>query len=101
VTSNQTIQLIFYHPAVYSFLMHAPKLPIIDIKKYGGKQIAIANGKIVATGKNSVEAFKKAQQRLPEKNMETDTARQRPKRADGRVAKIYPKVTEVRKLLGI
>ncbi|MDP3735599.1 MAG: DUF5678 domain-containing protein [bacterium] len=47
--------------------MHAPKLPIIDIKKYGGKQIAIANGKIVAAGKNSVEAFTKARQNLPEK----------------------------------
>ncbi|MEK7560824.1 MAG: DUF5678 domain-containing protein [Patescibacteria group bacterium] len=47
--------------------MRTPRLPIIDIKKYGGKQVAVANGKIVAVGKNSVEAFTKAKERLPEK----------------------------------
>jgi hypothetical protein len=47
--------------------MRTPKLPIIDIKKYGVKQVAVANGKIVAAGKNSVEAFTKAKERLPEK----------------------------------
>ena len=47
--------------------MRTPKFPIIDIKKYGGKQIAVANGKIIAAGKNSVEAFTKAKKRLPEK----------------------------------
>ena len=52
---------------MYSVHMRTPKLPIIDVKKYGGKQIAIANGKIVAAGQNSVVAFRKAQKLLPEK----------------------------------
>ena len=42
-------------------------LPTIDIKKYGGKQIAIANGKIVAHGKTLNEVIRKARKHLPRK----------------------------------
>jgi len=44
------------------------KIPIIDIKKYGGKQVAIAGGKIVASGTDTREVLKKAKLRLPRAN---------------------------------
>lgn len=44
------------------------KLPIIDIKKYGGKQVAIVKGKIVASGADTKEVLKKARVALPRSN---------------------------------
>jgi len=44
------------------------KIPIIDIKKYGGKQIAIAGGKIVVSGTETSEVLKKVKLRLPRAN---------------------------------
>lgn len=41
------------------------KIPIIDIKKYGGKQIAIVNGKIVAAGIDADEILRLVKRRLP------------------------------------
>ncbi|MDP3764432.1 MAG: DUF5678 domain-containing protein [bacterium] len=41
------------------------KLPVIDIKKYGGQQVAIFGGKIVASGINTSEVIEKARQQLP------------------------------------
>lgn len=40
---------------------------IIDFKKYRGRQIAIVNGKIVADGYSTEEAFKKAEKLYPKK----------------------------------
>ena len=45
--------------------MEKPKIPIIDVKKYGGKQVAVINGKIVASGKNTQEVLKRAQSKFP------------------------------------
>jgi hypothetical protein len=39
--------------------MKEAKIPIIDIKKYGGKQVAIAKGKIIASGNTTEEVLKK------------------------------------------
>lgn len=39
--------------------------PIIDIKKYGGKQVAIVNGKIIASGRTLEEVIKYARKREP------------------------------------
>lgn len=39
--------------------------PIIDVKKYGGKQVAIVNGKIVASGDTAKEVLEKAQRKFP------------------------------------
>lgn len=39
--------------------------PVIDIKKYGGKQVAIVKGKIVASGMDTNEALKKAHSQFP------------------------------------
>lgn len=39
--------------------------PIIDVKKYGGKQVAIVRGKIVASGVGTSEVLKKAKQKVP------------------------------------
>ena len=39
--------------------------PTIDVKKYGGKQIAIVRGKIVAAGTTAGEALALAQRKLP------------------------------------
>jgi hypothetical protein len=41
------------------------KIPIIDVKKYGGKQVAVSGGKIVAVGKSAAEVLKKAKKKLP------------------------------------
>lgn len=35
------------------------KIPTIDIKKYGGKEIAILNGKVILAGKSLPEVIKK------------------------------------------
>lgn len=40
-------------------------IPVIDIKKYGGKQVAIFKGKIIASGTETREVLKKARVRLP------------------------------------
>lgn len=39
--------------------------PVIDIKKYGGKQVAIVKGKIVASGTDTNEVLKKAHRQFP------------------------------------
>lgn len=41
------------------------RTPIIDVKKYGGSQVAIVNGKIVASGTDTVEVLKEAKRRIP------------------------------------
>lgn len=41
------------------------KLPIIDVKKYGGKQVAIVKGKIVASGTETREVLAMAKRRVP------------------------------------
>jgi hypothetical protein len=43
------------------------KFPIIDIKKYGGKQVAIVNGKIVAWGMSTRDVLRKAQRKFPQR----------------------------------
>lgn len=40
-------------------------IPIIDVKKYGGKQVAVIKGKIVASGTDTQEVLKKAKLRSP------------------------------------
>lgn len=40
-------------------------IPIIDIKKYGGQQVAIVNGHIIATGMTLAEVITKARKRFP------------------------------------
>lgn len=45
--------------------MKKPSIPTIDIKKYGGKQVAISKGKIIASGIDTREVLKKAKLRLP------------------------------------
>ena len=41
------------------------KTPIIDVKKYGGKQVAIMDGQIIATGRNLKEVLQKAKRIAP------------------------------------
>ncbi|MEK7560605.1 MAG: DUF5678 domain-containing protein [Patescibacteria group bacterium] len=41
------------------------RLPTIDIKKYGGKQIAIINGKIIASGKTLTAVLRRAKKSAP------------------------------------
>jgi hypothetical protein len=48
-------------------------IPIIDIKKYGGQQVAIVDGRIVASGRTLDEVLKKARQLFPSKPL-TDIA---------------------------
>lgn len=41
------------------------KLPTIDVKKYGGKQVAIVDGKIIASGKTLSEVIERARRVVP------------------------------------
>lgn len=40
------------------------KIPTIDIKKYGGKQVAVVNGKIVASGETTREVLENAKKKI-------------------------------------
>lgn len=46
-------------------MRHTVKLPIIDVKKYGGKQVAIADGKVIASGKTLKEVIERARKIFP------------------------------------
>ena len=39
--------------------------PVIDVKKYGGRQIAVAGGKIVASGRTLSEVVARARRKAP------------------------------------
>lgn len=39
--------------------------PVIDIKKYGGKQVAIVNGRIVTSGTDAGKILAGVKRRLP------------------------------------
>ena len=41
------------------------KIPTIDIKKYGGKQVAVVKGVIVASGQTTREVLERAKKRTP------------------------------------
>lgn len=47
--------------------MKKVSIPIIDIKKYGGRQVAIVEGKIVASGFTLEEVIRRARKRVPSK----------------------------------
>ena len=40
------------------------KIPTIDIKKYGGKQVAVVNGKIIASGETTREVLDIARKKI-------------------------------------
>lgn len=39
--------------------------PVIDVKKYGGKQVAIVRGRIVASGATTKEVLEEVRRKLP------------------------------------
>jgi len=41
------------------------KAPVIDIKKYGGRQVVIVGGKIIASGHTLSEVLDRAQRKSP------------------------------------
>lgn len=43
------------------------KIPSIDVKKYGGKQVAIVDGVIIAKGRTLKEVIQKARKQVPSK----------------------------------
>ena len=45
--------------------MKTTNIPTISIKKYGGKQVAIVKGKIVASGANTKEVLAQAKRNVP------------------------------------
>ena len=47
--------------------MNHESLPSVDIEKYGGKQVALVDGEVVAHGENLEEVICKVQQVLPER----------------------------------
>lgn len=58
--------LTFSNNTVYTKSMRrTTKLPTIDIKKYGGKQVAIVDGKIIASGRTLSEVIERARRVVP------------------------------------
>ena len=51
-------------------IIEAPKIAADEYKKYRGKNVAIFKGKIVADGKTSSEALKKALKKCPQAKIE-------------------------------
>ena len=51
-------------------VIEAPKITAEEYKKYNGKNVAIYKGKIVAEGRTSREAVKKAKEKFPEAKTE-------------------------------
>lgn len=41
------------------------KIPVLDVKKYGGQQVAVVGGKIVAAGMNTKEVIDLAKKKSP------------------------------------
>ena len=48
--------------------MKHSSLPVINIKKYGGRQVAIVDGKIVASGRSTSGTLRAAKQRVRREN---------------------------------
>ena len=46
------------------------KIPLIDVKKYGGKQVAIVGGKVIAVGNTLEEVILRARMRVPSRPLE-------------------------------
>ena len=51
-------------------MFEAPQITAEEYKRYNGKNVAIYKGKIIADGKTSGEAFKKAKEKFPEAKSE-------------------------------
>jgi hypothetical protein len=54
-------------------IIEAPKISAEDYKKYNGRNVAIYRGKIVADGRTSGEALRKALKKCPEATTEDIT----------------------------
>jgi hypothetical protein len=50
---------------MHSTSMKKSTLPVIDIKKYGGQQVAIVHGKIVATGTDTQALIAEVLRQVP------------------------------------
>ena len=53
--------------------------PIIDVKKYGGKQVAILGGKVVASGNTLGEVLRRASKKAPSRPLHEITVLSVPK----------------------
>ncbi|MBI4252978.1 hypothetical protein HY623_02225 [Candidatus Uhrbacteria bacterium] len=49
--------------------MTKASIPAIDIEKYGGKQVALLDGEVVAQGENLEEVIFKVRQTRPERSL--------------------------------
>lgn len=43
------------------------RIPTIAVKKYGGKQVALVKGRIVASGETTIGVIERAKRRIPKK----------------------------------
>ncbi|MFH1462638.1 MAG: DUF5678 domain-containing protein [bacterium] len=50
--------------------MKKASIPTIDVKKYGGKQIAIADDKIIASGRTLEEVIRRVKKLIPSKPLQ-------------------------------
>jgi hypothetical protein len=47
-----------------------PQIPLEEQEKYAGMDVAIVDGKVIASGYNSVEVYERARELLPDKGPE-------------------------------
>lgn len=48
-------------------MRRAGKIPTIDVERYGGKQVAIVDGKVIAAGRTLQAVIRLAQKRRPDR----------------------------------
>ena len=46
------------------------RFPVVDVKKYGGRQIAVAGGKVIASGRTLEEVVKRARKEAPSRPLD-------------------------------
>ena len=56
------------HTGEYNVRMKRLQTPIIDVKKYGGRQVALVRGRIVASGRSTQALLELAKRRVPSKD---------------------------------
>jgi uracil phosphoribosyltransferase len=45
------------------------KIPTIDVKKYGGKQVALADGKVIASGQTLADVMREVKKQEPQRSL--------------------------------
>lgn len=56
--------------SIEEIFIDIPQIPLEEQEKYAGMDVAIVDGKVIASGRNSVEAYERARELFPDKDPE-------------------------------